>query len=173
MTETRTAPILLVDLDAVIDMSPWQALAAGKRWIEFFGHLPSARPRHPELLDAIELAKADGCIVNYVSRWPEITSYLVQEWLQANDFPHFHALHRRGFSGPADLLAHQAAVASTRFKGRRPVLAIHADPEVAAEARRDHGLAAIGVAQLPDTTDGLRRLFALARPVTPQERKPA
>jgi hypothetical protein len=169
MTETRTAPILLIDLDAIIDMTPWQSLASGKRWIEFFSRIPVARPRHPELLDAIELAKADGCIVNYVSRWPEITCYLVQEWLEASGFPHFHVLHRRGFAAPAELLARQAAAASARFKGRRPVLAVHADPVVAAAARRDHGLAAIGVEQLPATTEGLRRLFALARPVAERQ----
>jgi hypothetical protein len=168
-TETHSAPILLVDLDAMIDLDPWGDLAAGKRWIEFFAHIPDAGVRHPELRDVIALAKADGCIVNYASRWPEMVGYLVQEWLEANGFPHFHLLHRRGFDAPAELLARQAAAASARFKARRPVLAVHADPVVAAAARRDHGLAAIGVDQLPATTEGLRRLFALARPVAERQ----
>ena len=174
MTETRTAPILLVDLDAMIDLDPWRDLATGKRWLEFFGHIPAAKPRYPELLDAIELAKADGCIVNYFSRWPEIAHYLVREWLETNDFPMFMAWHRRGYAAPAELLAQQSTAAAARFKFRRPVLVIHNNAEIAAEARKSHGIAAVPAAQLPATAEGLRRLFTLARPIhNPKKEKVA
>jgi hypothetical protein len=164
-------PILLADLDAVIDMGPWQHLATARRWFDYFSHIPEARPRGNELLDALELATAEGCAVAYTSRWPGVTTYLVREWLSANGFPEHPILDRRGFEAPADLLARHARVSAGRFRFRRPVLVIHNDADVAAEARRVHGLAAIGVAQLPPTVDGLRRLFTLARPAAPKTKK--
>jgi hypothetical protein len=171
MGNSTPTPILLADIDGIIDLSPWQGEAEARRWFAYFAHIPEAGPRDNGLRDVLELASAEGCAVNYTSRWPGVTTYMVREWQRANDFPTHTILDRRGFEGPADLLARHARVAAGRFQFRRPVLAIHNDTAVAAEARRVHGLAAVGVDQLPPTVEGLRRLFGLARPVAPKPKK--
>lgn len=166
-TTPPSPPIILIDTDAVLDLSPWQAAAEGKRWLEFYIHIPEAKPRNPDLIDVIELAKAEGCIALYTSRWPDITGYLLREWLSANDFPLFNTYYRRGHTDtPAELVAVHAGLAVAKFGAKRPVLVIHNDPTVAAELR-GRGIAALTPEQLPKTAEGLKKVFALARTVAP------
>lgn len=176
MTETATAAApatLLIDTDALINLVPWEELVREKRWLHYFLHIADAAPRHPQLLDAVELAVADGLRVAYTSRWPEITSYLVKPWLQEHGYPAGYVNWRRsGWASPAELAAMHAATA-----GRRgPVLLVHNDSAVAAELRSRFGIAALAPEQLPATVEGLRRVFELARPVSKFElpkRQPA
>ncbi len=163
MTTPTPPTVVLVDVDALVDLDPWEALAQKKRWIEFFGHIPDATPRDNGLLDVLDLAAGDGCRVTYTSRWPSLTLYLIREWLDANGFPQGYAWTRRnGDLAPAALADTHAREAG---KKQAPVLVIHADTDAAAALRREHGIAALGVAQLPATVEGLRRVFGLARPV--------
>lgn len=169
MTEKSSAatpPTLLIDTDALISLDPWEAEVAAKRWLHFYLHIPDAAPRHPQLLDAAELAVADGLRIAYTSRWPEMTSYLVKPWLEQHGYPGGYINWRRsGWASPAELAAVHAAAA-----GRRgPVLVVHNDVEAAAELRSRFGIAALAPEQLPATVEGLRRVFALARPVPPFE----
>jgi hypothetical protein len=170
MTTPATSPktpIVLIDTDALIDLTPFQDEAEGKRWLAFYSHIPEAKPRNPGLIDVIELAKAVGCIALYTSRWPDITGYLLREWLSDNGFPAFRTFFRRGrVDTPADLAAAHAGLAVARFGGKRPVLVVHNDPAVAAELR-SRGIAALTPEQLPKTAEGLRKVFSLARPVAP------
>lgn len=164
MTETSsaaTSATLLIDTDALIDLTPHEELVREKRWLHYYLHIADAAPRHPQLLDAVELAVADGLRVAYTSRWPEMTSYLVKPWLDTHSYPSGYVNWRRnGWASPAELAALHAAAA-----GRRgPVLLVHNDSAVAAELRSRFGIAALGVEQMPATTEGLRRVFALARP---------
>jgi hypothetical protein len=172
-TTIPKSPIVLIDVDALIDLSLWRAAAEAKRWLEFYTHIPAAKPRNPGLIDVIALAKAEGCIVGYSSRWPEIVGYLWREWLEANDFPPFLTLYRRGYDSPAALSAVHAQLATGKFGAKRPVLVIHNDPAVAAELRNGRGIAALTPEQLPKTVEGLKKVFSLARNVTPLKKASA
>jgi hypothetical protein len=164
-------PIVLIDTDALVNLDPWHAAAEAKRWLEFYTRIPEAEPRNPGLADVIELAKAEGCIAGYSSRWPEITGYLLREWLSENGCPPFRTFFRRGrVDTPADLAAAHAGLAVARFGEKRPVLVVHNDPAVAAELR-SRGIAALTPEQLPKTAVGLRKVFSLARPVAPLKKK--
>lgn len=167
MPEPKTAATtVLFDLDALVDMDLWEAEVRQKKWIHFYLQVSSAPERNPALRDAIELAITDGIKVAYSSRWPEMTSYLVKPWLEQHGFPaSFINWRRSGWASPAELGAMHAAAAARRGS----VLFIHNDDAVAAEMRSRFGIAALTAVQLPSTTDGLRRVFSLARPVAPFE----
>ena len=173
-TPTPKPPTLLVDTDALIDLDRWQEEAAAKRWLHFFLHIAEAQPRHPELLDAIELAKGDGVRVEYTSRWIPAAQYLLRDWLAEQGYPGARMWMRRNPDlDAADLAAQHGGFVST---GKRPVLLLHNDAEVAASLRKRH-IAALAPAQLPHTVEGLRKMFALARPVAqaarPERKKEA
>lgn len=166
MTAPKPAITVLCDTDALINLDAWEELVREKRWLHFYMHIAEAPQRNPQLLDALELAQADACRIAYSSRWPELTSYLVRPWLEANGYPAgFVNWRRAAWASPAELGAMHAAAAARRGS----VLMIHNDDAVAAEMRQRFGLAALTPAQLPSTTDGLRRVFSLARPVPPFE----
>ena len=155
------AATLLIDTDAPINLTPYEELASARRWLHYFLMIPDAQPRNPRLLDVVELAVADGLRVAYTSRWPEMTSYLVKPWLEEHGYPAgFINWRRSGWAGPAELAAVHAAAAARRG----PVLLVHNDVEVAAELRSRFGIATLAPEQLPGTVEGLRRIFALARP---------
>lgn len=161
-TPAPKPPTLLVDTDALIDLDPWQEEAQAKRWLHFFLRVTEAQPRHPALLDAIELAKTDGVRVEYSSRWIPASQYLLRDWLAEHGYPAARMWMRRNPNlSAADLAAQHAAFVST---GKRPVLIVHNDDEVTAALRQRH-IVALTPAQLPQTVEGLRRVFALARPV--------
>ena len=173
-TPTPKPPTHLVDTDALIDLDRWQEEAAAKRWLHFFLHIAEAQPRHPELLDAIELAKADGVRVEYSSRWIPAAQYLLRDWLAEQGYPGARMWMRRNPDlDAADLAAQHGGFVST---GKRPVLIVHNDTDVAAALRKRH-IAALAPAQLPHTVEGLRKMFALARPVAqaarPERKKEA
>jgi hypothetical protein len=173
MTTPTKQPVILIDTDCLVNLDPWHAAAEAKRWLEFYTHVPEAEPRNPGLADVIELAKAEGCIVGYSSRWPDITGYLLREWLSDNGFPAFRTFFRRGrVDTPADLAAAHAGLAVARFGEKRPVLLVHNDSAVAAELRQQ-GIAALTPEQLPKTVEGLKKVFSLARNVTPLKKASA
>jgi hypothetical protein len=161
-----TPPTMLLDTDTLIDLRAHQGLVREKRWLHYYMHIAEAPQRNPQLLDAIELAVADGIKVAYSSRWPELTSYLVKAWLESHGYPYgypsgFINWRRSGWTSPAEL----GAIHATAAGRRGSVLFIHQDEAVAAELRSRFGIAALTPAQLPATTDGLRKVLALARPV--------
>jgi hypothetical protein len=163
MSNTHPATTtVLVDTDALIDLDAWEELVREKRWLHFYLRIAEAPQRNSQLLDALELAQADGCRIAYSSRWPELTSYLVKPWLEANGYPGgFINWRRAAWASAAELGALHAAAAARRGA----VLMIHNDEAVAAEMRQRFGIAALTPVQLPATTDGLRRVFSLAREV--------
>ena len=153
---------VLIDTDAIIDLDEHVDEVEQKRWLHYFLHIAGAPQRNPQLRDVLELAQADNLKVAYSSRWPEMTSYLVKPWLEQHGYPAgFINWRRTGWTSPAELGAMHAAAAARRGS----VLMIHNDDAVAAEMRQRFGLAALTPAQLPSTTDGLRRVLSLARPV--------
>lgn len=160
-----TTPTVLIDTDTLIDLDPWQAEAREKRWLHFFLHIAEAAPRNPALLDVIELAKADGARVEYSSRWLSAAIYLVREWLTAHGYPAARVWTR--YNPAMDPVALAALHAGLVSGGKRPVLIVHNDDGVSAALRQLY-IAALTPAQLPGTVEGLRRAFALARPVQRQ-----
>ena len=152
---------LLIDTDAVLSLDTWEELAQQRRWFELFSHIPEAEPRHDGLLDALELAAGDGVRVGYASRWPGVTLALIRDRLAELGYPEGYIQTRRSAHiSPVDLAAIHAGEAS---RGRTPVLVVHHEDATAA-ALRQRGIAALTPAQLPGTVDGLRRVFALAKP---------
>lgn len=160
------AATVLFDLDALVDMDLWEDEVRQKRWLHFYLHASEAAERNPALRDAIELAVTDGIRVAYSSRWPEMTSYLVKPWLEQHGYPAgFINWRRSGWASPAELGALHAAAAARRGS----VLFIHNDPEVASELRSRFGIAGLTPPELPQSVEGLRKVFSLARPVRPFE----
>ena len=169
VSDVKPATTVLVDTDALINLDEWEPEVAAKRLLHFYMHIAEAPERNPQLLDALDLAVADNCRIAYSSRWPELTSYLVKPWLEERGYPEAYVNWRRtAWASPAELGALHAAAAARRG----PVVIIHNDEAVAAEMRSRFGIAALSPTQLPTTTDGLRRVFALARPVAKFELKP-
>lgn len=156
-------PIIVVDTDALADLSPWEPLAKSREWDEFFSHIPDAAPRDNMLLDLLELAKDDGCWVTYHSRWDSKHRQSVWEWLRANSFP-TGTIYLRPHANvsPVNLAHEHVQRIAKKALGNRPVLVIHNDPNIAA-ALRKKGVAALGVDQTPQTVKGFRELLTHAR----------
>jgi hypothetical protein len=154
-------PTLLVDTDCILDLDPWAQDAKDRRWFALFSHIPEAEPRNPELLDILELAAGDGIRIGYSSRWPMLTLHLIRDRLAELGFPEGYVQTRRSpHSSPADVAAVHAGEAT---RGRSGVLIVHADEAVTAELR-SRAIAAVTPRQLPQNVEGLRRVFALAKP---------
>jgi hypothetical protein len=154
-------PTLLVDTDCVLSLDPWEADAKARRWFELFSHIPDAEPRNGGLLDVLELAQEDGIRIGYTSRWPMLTLQLIRDWIEEHGYPEGYVQTRRSPRiSPADLAAIHAGEAT---RGRSGVLVVHADEAVTAELR-SRSIAALTPAQLPQTVEGLRRVFDLAKP---------
>jgi len=166
MPGLRPATTILVDTDAIIDLDVHEELVREKRWLHYFLNISEAPERNPQLRDVLELAAAEGLRVAYSSRWPELTAYLVKPWIQSHGMPEaFVNWRRNGWATPAEL-GGMHAVAAGRHGA---VLFIHNDSEACAQMRQRFGIAALTPAQLPQSVEGLRRVFALARPVEPFE----
>lgn len=165
----NTLPIVLVDMDAISDMSPWADLAESRQWDEFFSHIPDAKPHDNAVLDLVELAQADGCRVMYTCRWDSAYRPQTWEWLERSGFPP-GVLYMRPSNRPSPdwLQVIHARAASERAKFRRPVLIISGDADLAADVRRA-GVTAVGVFELPETVGGFRELLAHARVITESE----
>jgi len=166
MTAPKPAITVLIDTDAIIDLDEHVEEVEQKRWLHYFLHISPAPQRNPQMRDVLELAQADNLTVAYSSRWPEMTSYLVKPWLEQHGYPAgFINWRRSGWASPVELGAMHAAAAARRGS----VLFIHNDPEVASEMRSRFGIAGLTPPQLPQSVEGLRKVFSLARPVRPFE----
>jgi hypothetical protein len=165
---TQKPPTLLVDTDALINLAPWDEDAKARRWFALFSHIPEAGPRNPALLDVLELAAGDGIRIGYSSRWPVLTLSLIREWIEDHGYPNgFVQTRRSPHASPADVAAIHAGEAT---RGRSGVVVVHNDLAVATELR-GRAIAALTPAQLPQTVEGLRRVFASAKPA-PRLMKP-
>ena len=90
-----------------------------------------------------------------------LTLQLIRDWIEAHGYPEgFVQTRRSPHASPADLAAIHAGEAT---RGRSGVVVVHADSAVAAELR-SRSIAALTPAQLPQTVEGLRRVFSLAKP---------
>lgn len=173
MSTRDTMPILLVDTDALADMSPWEELALAREWVEFFSHIPEAKPRDNDLLDMLELAKSDGCWVSYTSRWGTEHRPAVRDWLQVNGFPRGMLYTRDHIKMHPTAVAHvHARLITAKTRGHRPVFVIHNDPKVAAELR-ERGVTALSADQVPTTVKEFRAILQHARfvPFKPKPKK--
>ncbi|MBP2452507.1 HAD family hydrolase [Mycolicibacterium lutetiense] len=166
MTDTpQRPPIVLIDTDTLADMDPWQELAKGKRWTEFFSHIPDAKPRDNGVRDLIDFAKSEGAFVVYTSRWDAAYRRDAWAWLEGVGFPHFDLYMRTNpYLSPAEVRLRHAVRASAKVRHTRPVVVIDADPAVCVELRAK-GIAAVCADKVPDTVAGLRSLLAYARPL--------
>lgn len=159
----RHMPIVVVDTDAICDLTPWEPLAKAREWDQFFSHIPDAAPRDNMLLDLLELAKSDGCWVTYTSRWDSKHRQPVWEWLRANGFP-TGTIYLRPYANvsPVNLAHEHVQRIAKKALGNRPVIVIHNDPNIAA-ALCAKGIAAIDAARVPQTVKGFRDLLTHAR----------
>ncbi|GAB4700694.1 hypothetical protein MOKP118_41850 [Mycobacterium avium subsp. hominissuis] len=165
MSTASLMPILLVDTDALSDMSPWESLAEAREWSEFFSHIPDAKPRDNALSDLLDLAKNDGCWVAYTSRWGTENRQALWEWLRAHDLPTGSVYMRTTPKMDPTGLAHlHVRVIAKKAHHRRPVFVIHNDVEIAAKLRK-RGIAALGAAQMPTTVGKFRDILQHARKV--------
>lgn len=165
MTDLKRAPLVLIDTDAIVDLSPWEELAKDGKWIAFFSNIPDAAPRTNGVRDLIDFAKSERAFVAYTSRWYLDYRPETWAWLEANAFPHFDLyLRTHPRQSPAEVRLRHAVAASAKVSHKRPVLVIDADPEVCAELRAK-GIAAVPADKVPDTVAGLRSLLAYARPL--------
>ena len=160
-------PIVVVDTDAVIDMTPWGPLAKSRDWDEFFSHISEASPCAGDLVDLLELAKSDGCWVTYSSRWDHRFREDIRTWLVTHDAPRGSIYMRTNrWTDPATLVRHHVSVIARKAKWSRPVFVIHANDAVVSEVR----MAGISVATpqtLPSTVSGFRDVLARACHVPP------
>lgn len=162
---TTHQPIIVVDTDAVIDLSPWEQLAKDRDWDSFFSHIPDAKPRDNGLADLLELALADDCWVAYSSRWDVKHRDAVQDWLRDNGFPRSALYLRKTANHSPVSVAHRHVQAvANAAKGKRPVFMIHNHNDIAAALRRC-GVAALGVSQVPRSVKEFRAILRHARPV--------
>lgn len=165
MTAHAHAPIILVDTDALIDMTPWDHLAKARDWEGFFSHLPEAGVHNAALIDRLTDAARDGCWITYTSRWWTEHRDEVRAWLAAHETPR-GALYLRPSPriDPARLAYNHTRFIAQRGGGVRPVFVIHADTAVAA-ALRKRGIAALGVDQVPMDAERFRAMLTHARKV--------
>lgn len=166
-----TLPVVLVDIDALIDMDAWHTLAVERRWSEFFSHISEAPARDNSVPDMLDLAKGDGCWIAYTCRWDSRYRDAVFAWMGDHDLPRGTTYMRmsRGFD-PVGLALRHAQLVTEKTAGRRPVFVIHNDADIAA-ALRKRGVAALGVNQIPMTVREFRAILNHARPVSRLKRK--
>lgn len=165
MTNTQRAPLLLIDTDAIVDLTPWQELARTRAWRKFFSNIPDAKPRDNNLRDFIDFAKAEGAFIAYTSRWDAAYRRETWAWLTDNEFPHFD-LHMRTHpcQPPAEVRLRHTVAASAKLRHKYPVLIIDNDPQVCTELRAKR-VAAVPADRVPETVTALRSLLAYARPL--------
>lgn len=158
-------PIIMVDTDVLIDMTPWDHVAKAKDWEEFFSHIPEAKLRNGELLPLLELAKSSGAWLSYSSRVWNGHRGAVRGWMETNKAPR-GSLYMRTVvhMPPATVAFNHARLIATRGLGERPVFMIHNDEEIAAKLRR-RGIAALGVGQIPTTEAGFMAILKHARKI--------
>lgn len=152
-------PILLVSLDALADLSPWEPLAKARQWSEFFSHIGDAAPRDNGVSDLIELTTAErSAFICYTSRWDIAYRPQTLAWLEANDLPRASMWLRKSATHMAESVVVDHARLAVKKMGVRPVLVIEQDPELAARLGA-RGLATITPDELPASVKGLRRLL--------------
>lgn len=160
-----TNPIVLVDLDAVADLSEWESLAKKGTWHDFFAHIPDAVVRDNMALDVLELAKADGCYVAYTCRWDIKYRREVMDWLIDNGFPSADLYMRvHADTPPAGVFFIHARAAAKKAKNRRPVIVITGDAKLAEQVSA-RGVSAVGIDTVPETVKGIRHALAAASKV--------
>lgn len=169
----RSLPIVLVDVDALVDLSPWEHLAQERQWEDFFSHIPQAQARDNDIPALLELAKTDGCWIGYTCRWRPDYRDDVYTWMDAHDLPR-GALYMRSTEkmDASGLVIRHARFIAKKTENRRPVFIIHNDNDVAATLRKK-GLAALGASQIPQTVKEFRAILQHARmvPTTPKPKK--
>lgn len=162
-TDTKRAPLVLIDTDSIVDLTPWEELAKDGKWIAFFSNIPDAKPRANNIRDFIDFAKGEGSFVAYTSRWYLDYRPETWAWLAANDFGKFDLYMRtHPRQSPAEVRLRHAVAASAKVWHKRPVLVIDNDPQVCTELRAK-GVAAVPADKVPNTVAGLRSLLAYAR----------
>lgn len=159
--------LLIIDIDALSDMTPWQHLAQSRDWGEFFSHIPDAPLRGTPTVALARWAADHGVKVVISSRWDERHRAASTEWLTKNGLPSRPLYMRRSAGIDPVTLAHRHAVTAAKRTPTAPVMCVHAD-ETVATALRVRGVRALPADRITNDPAMWAHLMTYARPLSPK-----
>ncbi|MDM2175307.1 Uncharacterised protein [Mycobacteroides abscessus subsp. abscessus] len=156
---------LIIDMDALADLSQWENLAHAKQWDEFFAHIPDAPLRYTATAALARWASAHGARVVISSRWDERHRAAATAWLSAHNVPSNSLYMRRSANPDAPSLAHRHAITASKRRPGTPVLVVHNSGTVAT-ALRSRDVRALPADRITDDPAMWARLITYAKPLT-------
>ena len=156
---------LIIDMDALADLSPWEPMALTKQWDEFFAHIPDAPLRCHATVALARWASDHGHRVVISSRWDERHRAAASAWLFAHNVPSNALYMRRSANPDAPSLAHRHAITASKRRPGTPVLVVHNDATVAT-VLRSREVRALPADRITDDPAMWARLLTYAKPLT-------
>lgn len=160
---------LIIDIDALADLSQWEPLALTKQWDEFFAHIPEATVRDTATAALARWASEHGVRVVISCRWDERHRAAATAWLSAHNVPITALYMRRSANPDAASLAHRHAITASKRRPGTHVLVVHNSGEVAT-ALRSRDVRALPADRITDDLAMWERLLTYAKPL-PMKKK--